>query len=189
MMDDLPYVERQAWYSAYQALDLGGLHTGLFDASGALTSIGDSYTLLAQPFPVLTGGTGNDVLPGAIDTTRYIGGAGIDTVDFAAHAGGITANLADTVKFQQIEALAGGAGADQLFGDANANRLIGRGGADRLDGRGGGDVMAGGAGDDTYVVYDARDVIDETNGAGADAGGLDTILASASTCYRHSSKI
>ncbi|MEO6092405.1 MAG: glycosyl hydrolase [Novosphingobium sp.] len=180
MLDDLPYVERQAWFSAYQASGLQGLHTDLFDASDTITSVGDSFTLLAQPVPVLTGGPGDDILPGVLDATRYVGGAGIDTVDFSAQVGGITGDLADTLRFQQIEALAGGAGPDQLFGDSNANILIGRGGNDRLDGRGGADVMVGGAGDDTYVVDDSRDVVDETDGAGGDMGGLDTVLTSVS---------
>ena len=180
MLDDLPYVERQAWYSAYQALDLGGLHTGLFDTADAITSIGDSFTRFAQPVPILYGGPGDDILTGALDATRYIGGAGFDTVDFSAQTVGITADLADTVRFQQIEALVGGAGADQLFGDANANRLVGRPANDQLDGRGGADVMIGGAGDDTYVVDNVGDIVDETDGAGGDAGGLDTVLSSVS---------
>ena len=38
--------------------------------------------------------------------------------------------------------------------------------------------MAGGADNDSYTVDNIGDVVDETNGAGGDAGGVDLVTSS-----------
>lgn len=74
--------------------------------------------------------------------------------------------------------LQGGDGNDRLFGLGGRDILEGGDGNDTLYGGLGADTMRGGAGNDTYEVDSAGDVVDETNGAGGDAGGTDKVLAS-----------
>lgn len=51
MLDDLPFVERQSWFSAYPDLDGLQLNTELFDSGQSLTPLGASFVTLAQnPF-------------------------------------------------------------------------------------------------------------------------------------------
>ncbi|WP_121119916.1 glycosyl hydrolase [Croceibacterium ferulae] len=51
MLDDLPFVERQSWFSAYSNLDSLQLNTELFDSDQSLTPLGSSFLTLAQnPF-------------------------------------------------------------------------------------------------------------------------------------------
>jgi len=62
----------------------------------------------------------------------------------------------------------GDGSANHLTGNSGANTLDGRGGNDVLDGLGGADVMIGGDGDDTYVIDNAKDVVQETGSGTAD---------------------
>jgi hypothetical protein len=55
-----------------------------------------------------------------------------------------------------------------LTGGSGNNVLTGLAGNDRLDGGAGADHMFGGTGNDTYVVDNAGDVADETDGDGTD---------------------
>ncbi len=102
---------------------------------------------------VLDGGAGDDLLIGGASLTgdTLIGGAGSDTVSYAASVGAVTASLAagsgsagdaagDT--YSGIENLTGGAGADTLIGDGNDNVLTGGGGGDALVGGGGIDTAS-----------------------------------------------
>ena len=43
MMDSLPFVERQAWFAAYNGGDGWNLNSGVFDAKGNLTSVGLAF--------------------------------------------------------------------------------------------------------------------------------------------------
>ncbi|MGI4808002.1 MAG: glycosyl hydrolase [Janthinobacterium lividum] len=43
MMDSLPFVERQAWFAAYNGGDGWNLNSGVFDASGNLTPVGLAF--------------------------------------------------------------------------------------------------------------------------------------------------
>jgi Ca2+-binding RTX toxin-like protein len=62
-----------------------------------------------------------------------------------------------------------------LIGNSAANGLMGAGGNDTLNGGGGADKMYGGTGNDRYVIDNAGDVANETDG-----DGTDTILSSIS---------
>ncbi len=65
-----------------------------------------------------------------------------------------------------------------LMGTRGNDILRGGSGDDVLNGAAGSDRMIGGAGSDTYVVDNSGDIIDETDGAGGDAGGNDVVRSS-----------
>jgi Ca2+-binding RTX toxin-like protein len=67
-----------------------------------------------------------------------------------------------------FDVLKGAGGADDLFGGDDNDNLSGGDGDDRLNGGSGADTMAGGAGDDVYLVDEAGDSVDETDGSGID---------------------
>ena len=104
----------------------------------------------------LDGGDGNDRLYASPDAERFIGGEGVDTVDFSYdyyHKGNapLTVDLAtgkgksfrdDT--FEGIEKLVGSAGDDRLTGDDANNHILGGRGNDRLDGGAGDDLLEAG---------------------------------------------
>ena len=129
----------------------------------------------------LQGGLGNDILNGM---------GGINTADYSDSHSAVTVSLALTAAQNtkgdgtdtliSIQNLIGSAYNDVLTGDANANVLTGGAGNDWLDGGAGADTLVGGAGNDTYVVDNAGDIVDETNGSGGDAGGVDLVNASVS---------
>lgn len=48
MLDDLPYVERHAWFAAYEA-DSIALNSGLLDLNSSLTPIGTAFRELTRP--------------------------------------------------------------------------------------------------------------------------------------------
>ena len=116
-------------------------------------------------------------------TTCWREGSGNDTVSYAnatsgANGQGVTVNLALTTAQNTIRAgtdtlsgfenLTGSQLNDTLTGASINNVLTGLGGNDRLDGGAGADHMFGGTGNDTYVVDNAGDVADETDGDGTD---------------------
>ena len=146
----------------------------------------------------VSGGSGNDTVTGDVGRDTLDGGDGVDTVDYSG-LGAVTVNLttgqssgaAGSDKLSGFENIIGGAGNDRLTGDAGANLLSGGGGNDLLDGGPGGgpdgpspfgDTLRGGSGNDTYVVHLGNQVwggelIDETDGLGGDAGGIDQVNA------------
>jgi Ca2+-binding RTX toxin-like protein len=90
----------------------------------------------------------------------FDGGAGFDTVSYAAARSDIIVNLsahsqnrgaAQGDTFNDIEAVEGGFGNDVIIGQNASNRLDGRDGNDRLDGGADSDTLIGGAGNDTFV--------------------------------------
>jgi Ca2+-binding RTX toxin-like protein len=77
-----------------------------------------------------------------------------------------------------LEDLVQSGGPRTLTGSRGNDTMRGESGDDFLNGAAGADRMIGGAGSDTYVVDNQGDVIDETNGAGGDAGGNDVVRSS-----------
>jgi Ca2+-binding RTX toxin-like protein len=69
--------------------------------------------------------------------------------------------------------LAGLGGNDRLLGDGGNDTLLGGDGNDRLEGGFGADLMIGGLGNDTYLVDNAKDVVQETTDGAA--GGVDRV--------------
>ncbi|MDQ1902398.1 calcium-binding protein [Paracoccus sp. WLY502] len=120
-------------------------------------------------------GSGADMaLPGASIET-YIGGGGIDTLDFRT-GGGLRVSLltgdgtgrAQGDRYIGFERILGSeTGADTLTGDGFANILEGFGGNDILSGGAGKDRLIGGSGNDTYII-DSVDIIVEADGQGTD---------------------
>jgi len=104
---------------------------------------------------VLRGGSGQDLLSGALGADVFLGGSGIDTVTYQARTAAVTVrvdgvaldgqpNEQDDVR-TDVENVIGGRGNDVLIGSAAANRLSGGGGTDQLFGLLGNDVLDGGA--------------------------------------------
>ncbi len=71
--------------------------------------------------------------------------------------------------------LYGGEGNDTLNGGAGDDSLFGGNGKDSLDGGTGADHLYGGAGADIYVVDNAGDIVDESQGV--DDGAIDKVMA------------
>jgi Ca2+-binding RTX toxin-like protein len=140
----------------------------------------------------LSGGEGQDNLDGgadddyliddSVDDDAFIGGTGIDTVDYSWFQGGISAifdyydvnyGRVDGVdgfigadSLLEIENLIGGSGNDQIYGSSeNINNVFnGDTGDDYIDAGGGDDVSLGGEGDDVIRASGGSDTIDGGNG-------------------------
>ena len=165
---------------------------------------GDDQVYGGDGADTLYGGLGNDQLDGGSGADKMFGGAGDDifvvdnTADVATEkANEGTDTIFASVSFvvaANIENLAltgtasiagnGNALANELTGNVSDNILNGLGGDDvihglagndRLDGGVGADQMDGGAGNDIYVVDNAGDIANETDG-----DGTDTVLSSIS---------
>jgi hypothetical protein len=131
MMDDLPFVERQAWFAAYEGGDGWNLNSGVVDASGQLTLVGHTLAELANPTadaPVVT--------------------APVVTAPV------VTAPVASTPTVDAPLTLVGTSGADTLVGQGGADTLKGLAGTDQLSGGAGDDILVGGQGRD-YLAGDA----------------------------------
>ncbi len=146
-----------------------------------------------------TGGDGIDTVQSAIafslaDATHVIGTVENLTLTGTANIDGtgnavdneISGNSGDNSLYggDGADKLFGGSGADHLYGGDGQDSLFGGDGNDTLDGGTGGDNMRGGNGDDLYLAYDPpnpgdpsvpADAVDETDGMGHDAGGIDTV--------------
>lgn len=135
----------------------------------------------------LDGGTGDDTFVESSVSSGadvYIGGTGLDSVDYRARTAGLRIDLdgaaddgasgeGDNVR-ADVEYVYGGSGNDTLGGNAYSNRLFGGNGNDVLTGGGGADVLDGGAGND--VLY-GRDGVRDTllGGTGTDKAQRDAI--------------
>ncbi|RAP41731.1 hypothetical protein BYZ73_09015 [Rhodovulum viride] len=163
MMDDLDFVERHAWFAAYEGGDGWYLNSGLFDAAGNLTEVGRTFADLTAPEapPPIAGGAGNDRLTGTQGDDLILGGGGDDLL-----SGG---SGTDTLRGEAgNDTLQGGAGDDWLLGGDGDDRLWGGVGGDLLGGGAGGDLLEGGTGDDLYAVDTAGDRTLERPGEGWD---------------------
>ncbi|HSH92577.1 MAG TPA: calcium-binding protein, partial [Roseimicrobium sp.] len=165
---------------------------------------GDDHLYGGDGADSLYGGLGNDQLDGGSAADKMFGGAGDDTflVDNTADvvtenanqgtdsiSASVSYTLAANLENLTLTGLAGLAGTGNdlgngITGNEAGNALNGLGGNDlltglagndRLDGGAGADRLFGGLGRDTYVVDNAGDVVDETDG-----DGTDTVLSSIS---------
>jgi Ca2+-binding RTX toxin-like protein len=180
----------------------GGPGNDRLDGSGVLLGQGGNDTLFGRSGPdQLDGGPGNDTLDGSVgddvlaggpgnDTLlaggdviadgadQVSGGAGIDTVSYAARpmpalvtldgvADDGAAGEGDNVA-TDVENAIGGAADDVLVGSAAANRLrggpgndelFGEDGNDRLEGEVGDDFLEGGAGTNSLRGADGNDIL------------------------------
>lgn len=140
---------------------------------------------------LLDGGVGADTLIGGIGDDYYVVDnvgdvvvenvdEGFDQVQVSIASVGGSYTLADNIEVgflfhTGILGLNGNDLDNGLFGNAAANVLVGNGGNDSLDGGSGADIMQGGSGHDNYVVDNAADIVDESDGHGGDAGGYDRV--------------
>ncbi|TAL46083.1 MAG: calcium-binding protein, partial [Methylovulum sp.] len=133
---------------------------------------------------LLRGGSGDDLFTG--DTSgndRYLGGTGVDTVDYSASTDGIIVNLMTAVAqpistgsgtdiLIGIENLVGSLFNDDISGNDQANSLIGLGGADIMRGEGGDDALDGGTGNDILNGNYGDDTLQGGEGNDIVRGGL-----------------
>lgn len=136
---------------------------------------------------VMEGGGGSDFFGDSRGDDRYIGGAGIDTLDLTGEDAGVTVNLATGVMtytgsterdtMTGIERIVGTDFADTitgsfqndlLFGTSGEDKILGGNGDDFIDGGRDGDVLDGGAGNDTIIGGTGLGLDFMTGGAGAD---------------------
>ncbi|MEO5374344.1 MAG: cadherin-like domain-containing protein, partial [Alphaproteobacteria bacterium] len=121
-----------------------------------------------------------DTLAGDAAANRLDGGAGQDTVTYAASTAGVRADLngsagsggfAEGDVLLNIETLIGSAHADDLRGSTGADTLSGGDGDDSLEGRAGADTLSGGAGSDTASYASSATGVSVNLATGAVAGG------------------
>ncbi len=117
-------------------------------------------------FANLTGDSGNDAFnfaDGAGVTGVIDGGAGVNTLNYAAYSTGITVNLqtlvaTGTAAIANIQNVTGGQGNDILVGNGGNNVLTEHTGDNLVIGGGGADTLIGGSGSDILIagstIYD-----------------------------------
>ncbi|TNC71396.1 glycosyl hydrolase [Rubellimicrobium roseum] len=115
MMDDLPFVEKQAWFAGYEGGDGWNLNSGVFTSTGDLSAVGQAFLDLNAGTPEILGTSGADVLVGTADSELLLGEDGDDR-------------------------LGGGGGDDTLRAGAGHDLLDGGAGRDRLEGGQGDDA-------------------------------------------------
>ena len=122
----------------------------------------------------LTGSAFDDVLAGRAMANAFVGGDGIDLVDFYGYAAGAIASLttgiatgAGSDTLAGIERLSGSAHNDVLVGDGGPNQIDGTAGNDSLDGVAGNDVLVGGVGNDTLRGRTGNDALHGQDGVDA----------------------
>lgn len=137
----------------------------------------------------IVGSAFDDMLVGDSGANILEGGAGSDTVSYAASSAAVVVNLATGVTaggdatgdtLISIENVLGSAFADALVGSSAANTLEGLGGDDFLDGGAGNDFLDGGAGNDTALMRVASNAATLTFSGNGDlvaqsAQGTDTL--------------
>ena len=144
-------------------LSAGG-RTLLNGGAGADTLLGSLFN------DTLIGGAGDDLFDsGGGSGDDFSGGAGFDTVTYAAAGAGVVINLTnpganggdaalDTLR-GDIEGVIGGGFNDFLQGNASNNILVGAAGNDTLIGGFGDDTLAPGAGADSVNGGDGFDIV------------------------------
>ncbi|OUR77095.1 hypothetical protein A9Q83_12840, partial [Alphaproteobacteria bacterium 46_93_T64] len=167
------------------------------DESGTVSDDGHGGSDVFSNIDEVQGSTFGDTMIGNLQSDRFIGGAGDDTIqgggnfdaaryDRSDQSDAVHVDLldgfayndgyGDTDTLLEIEEIRGGAMNDSLYGSAEDERLRGgngdddlqgRGGSDSLNGDAGVDTLQGGAGDDWLVGGAGDDVLD--GGADFDA--------------------
>ena len=146
-------------YSGFSDSQVINLNQESFSNVGGRT--GNVSIALGTVIENAAGGGGNDTLVGNAANNFLSGGAGYDTVSYAAATAGVTVNMgltsaqntigAGTDTLIDFEALIGSDYADRLS-DGGANGSIsGGGGNDIITGGLGSDFLTGGAGGDTFL--------------------------------------
>lgn len=80
MMDDLPFVERHAWFSTYDGLGGWDLNSGLLGPDGQASVVGGDFHALAG---TVNGSAGDDALASMAGDDAIDGAAGYDSVAYA----------------------------------------------------------------------------------------------------------
>ena len=134
------------------------------------------------------GGAGDDKLVATTDTGNdvYVGGSGLDSVDYTGRLVGLTITLDDTANDgatgetdnvgSDLESIVGGNAADVITGDDSARSLYGQAGNDTLTGGGAADKLFGGAGNDSLTGGAGDDSVWGNDGNDALIGGDDADL-------------
>lgn len=152
---------------------------------------GNDTIIAADGNDQVNGGDGDDLIIGsdARGADLYVGGNGIDTVDYSSvSTNGVTVNLAtgrasaasignDTI--QSIENVIGGSQNDVIIGSSSKNTLIGGVGADQLTGGAGADVFSYSAIANSTVATAGRDTITDFSAGAGDRIDLASIDANA----------
>jgi FtsP/CotA-like multicopper oxidase with cupredoxin domain/Ca2+-binding RTX toxin-like protein len=189
-------------YSSKLTLFGGAGADHLIGGSGADSLYGDADADILEGNngnDMLWGGAGNDVVRGgagndtfnedktANGTDSFDGGAGVDTLSYAARIQPVSVTLDDGIANEGevaegdstigIERVTGGTSDDTLVGDALVNLLRGGGGNDTIFGRGAADTIFGDAG---------NDFIDGETGGDTMYGGIgnDTLVGDAASTDR-----
>lgn len=134
--------------------------------------------IIAQGSSVsVMGGSGDDRFVSGTAGDNFDGGDGVDTIDYAGYAVGVTVALSDTLQgsgpggdtLTNVENVGGSAFGDNITGNAASNLIYGFGGDDTLRGGLGADTLIGGLGDDVYLVDTAATIVREAAGEGMDS--------------------
>ncbi|WP_052002668.1 glycosyl hydrolase [Microvirga sp. BSC39] len=125
MMDDLPFIEKHAWFAAYEGGDGWNLNSGLFDQKGNLTKVGQVFddlnsgrSTLGEAPPILISQTGTskkDKMVGGSEHNEFKGRAGNDVL---SGKGGNDRLWGSTGN----DTLTGGAGEDVFAFDTKPNK-------------------------------------------------------------------
>ena len=128
----------------------------------------------------LTGNLGNNYLDGkggddviiagkTIGDDTYVGGNGVDTVDYSSAVEfGITVDLSKGLAFSEETGSDTLNGIENIVASSKRDLLTGNSLANLLDGGRGKDIMIGKDGNDTYVVDTPQDRVVEEAGGGVD---------------------
>lgn len=156
MMDDLPYVERQAWFGTYEQLDVSDLNSHLIAADGSLSDVGSAFTWLAGVTTTTfvaeaqsyNGTSGADVfIAPKADHWRVNGLAGDDQIT--------TLSGTDTIR--------GGAGNDVIATGDGDDTITVCGATDGFD------AVDGGAGEDRIIALANGTIVGLSSVAGIEA--------------------
>ncbi|WP_371153237.1 beta strand repeat-containing protein [Jannaschia sp. 2305UL9-9] len=125
----------------------------------------------------LDGSGGDDTIVATGGAETYIGGRGLDIVDYSAFSGAITVDLniaaqagsgaASNDTLESIEGIVGTSGDDSLIGDGEANVLDGSSGDDTIDAGRGNDTIVASGGTETYDGGAGSDLVDYSAFSGA----------------------